>query len=135
CMILLGLFIPIRADAQLTYGPSYYRQNRGMALSGVQNDPLLRFITEVDTDLQTVPTFANGGTFDNAVNNTFEWNENTDELIWTFGSNVVTVSSGDVTLFDFGISTSGLSSWVLTYSPSIALITHSQRRTERIPTS
>ncbi|MHC4371089.1 MAG: beta strand repeat-containing protein [Planctomycetota bacterium] len=102
CMILLGLFIPIRADAQLTYGPSYYNQNRGMALSGVQNDPLLRFITEVDTDLQSVPTFANGGTFDNAVNNTFEWNENTDELIWTFGSNVVTVSSGDVTLFDFG---------------------------------
>lgn len=44
----------------------------------------------------------NGATFDNAVNNTFEWNENSDELIWTFGSNTVTVSSGDVTAFNFG---------------------------------
>lgn len=102
CMILLGLFIPIRADAQLTYGATYYIQNRGAALSGFQNDPILRAITEIDTDLQSVPTFANGATFDNAVNNTFEWNENSDELIWTFGSNTVTVSSGDVTLFDFG---------------------------------
>ncbi len=47
-------------------------------------------------------TLEEGGTFDNNTNNTFEWNENSDELIWTFGSNVVTASSGDVTIFDYG---------------------------------
>lgn len=48
----------------------------------------------------------NGATWDNATNNTFEWNENSDELIWTFGSNTVTASSGDVTAFNYsgGIS-------------------------------
>ncbi len=72
--------------------------------------PLDLFLTEVETDLEaagidggTTLTFAtNGGTFDNATNNAFEWNENSDELIWTFGSNTVTASSGDVTIFDYG---------------------------------
>ncbi|MDD5543906.1 MAG: hypothetical protein PHX83_12100 [Acidobacteriia bacterium] len=47
-----------------------------------------------------------GGTFDNSTNNTFEWNENSDELIATFGSNTVTWSSGDVTAINYsgGIS-------------------------------
>lgn len=53
-------------------------------------------------DTTGVHVFANGGTFDNSNNNAFEWNENDDELIWTFGSNTVTVSSGDVTTFDYG---------------------------------
>jgi len=53
-------------------------------------------------------TLANDGTYDNDVNNTFEWNENSDELIWTFGSNTVTMSSSDVTSFSFG--TIGLAS-------------------------
>jgi hypothetical protein len=44
----------------------------------------------------------NGAIIDNANDHAFEFNENSDELIWTFGSNTITASSGDVTLFDYG---------------------------------
>jgi hypothetical protein len=50
----------------------------------------------------TTLTLENGLVIDNAVNNKLEINENSDEFIMTFGSNTVTASSGDVTLFDFG---------------------------------
>ena len=39
-------------------------------------------------------TFRNGLTLDNATNNAFEWNENSEELIWTFATNAVNLSSG-----------------------------------------
>lgn len=47
-------------------------------------------------------TLLNGLTIDNAANNVLEFNENSDELKLTFGSNTVTMSSSDVTLFSFG---------------------------------
>lgn len=50
----------------------------------------------------TTLTLENGLTVDNAANNVLEINENSDELKATFGSNTVTISSTDVTLFDFG---------------------------------
>lgn len=47
--------------------------------------------------------FANGLTIDNATNNAFEWNENDEGIIWTFGSDSLTLSSDtDVATFDFG---------------------------------
>jgi len=58
--------------------------------------------TKFAVDTTGVIVGANAGTFDNSTNNAFEWNENSDELIWTFGSNTVTASSGDVTTFDYG---------------------------------
>lgn len=105
--ILLCLSTPANA---LTYGLSHYTSNLGYLGSGGTNDPLYNFINEYETGVNNMTLFSgtsltfptNGGTFDNAVNNKFEWNENSDELIWTFGSNTVTVSSGDVTLFSFG---------------------------------
>ncbi len=39
-------------------------------------------------------TFSNGLTIDNATNNAFEWNENDEELIWTFATDAVNLSSG-----------------------------------------
>lgn len=51
---------------------------------------------------QGIITLRNGLTIDNATNNALEFNENSDELILTFGSNTVTMSSGDVTTFSFG---------------------------------
>lgn len=51
----------------------------------------------------TTLTLENGLTVDNATNGKLEFNEASDELIWTFGSNTVTASSSDVTLFDYGI--------------------------------
>jgi hypothetical protein len=45
---------------------------------------------------------SNDATIDNVNDNAIEFNENSDELIWTFGSNTITASSGDVTLFDYG---------------------------------
>lgn len=50
----------------------------------------------------TTLTLANGLTIDNAANNVLEFNENSDELKFTFGSNAIAVSSTDVTSFDFG---------------------------------
>lgn len=52
-----------------------------------------------ENDIITFPT--NGLTIDNATNNRLEINENSDEFILAFGSNTVTVCSGDVTSFDF----------------------------------
>jgi len=51
-------------------------------------------------DKITFPT--NGLTIDNATNGKLEINEGGDELILTFGSNTVTMSSGDLTSFSFG---------------------------------
>lgn len=50
----------------------------------------------------------NGALFDNAADGVLEFNEASDELKLTFGSNTVTLSSTDVTAFDFsgGISSS-----------------------------
>lgn len=47
-----------------------------------------------------VITLANGLTIDNATNNALEWNENSEEIKWTFGSNSLDVvsTSGVVTL-------------------------------------
>jgi hypothetical protein len=48
-------------------------------------------------------TFENGLTIDNAVNNIFEWNENTEDLLWTFASDAVNLSSTTgVVAMDFG---------------------------------
>ena len=44
----------------------------------------------------------NGALFDNAVDGVLEINEASDEFKLTFGSNTITASSSDVTLFDFG---------------------------------
>lgn len=52
--------------------------------------------------LDDVITLENGLTIDNSTDTKLEFNENSDELIWTFGSNEVAVSSGDVTSFDYG---------------------------------
>ncbi|KKL05116.1 hypothetical protein LCGC14_2609250, partial [marine sediment metagenome] len=47
-------------------------------------------------------TFPNGLTIDNATNNAFEWNENDEELIWTFATDAVNLSSGTgVVAMDF----------------------------------
>lgn len=48
-------------------------------------------------------SFRNGLTIDNATNNVFEWNENSEELIWTFAANAInlTSTSGVVTM-NFG---------------------------------
>ena len=47
-------------------------------------------------------TFDNGATFDNATNNIIEWNENSEGLLWTFASNLVTMSSDTSAVFSFG---------------------------------
>jgi hypothetical protein len=51
-----------------------------------------------------VTTMANGLTLDNAVNNTYEWNENAEEIKWTFNSNdlalVSTSGVVELSLFD-----------------------------------
>lgn len=47
-------------------------------------------------------TFANGLTIDNAVDNIMEWNENSDEVKWTFGSNKLALSSTDVLEISIG---------------------------------
>lgn len=106
---LLGLLFCSSAQAALTYDTTYYVNNRAYLGSGGFNDPLYNMWNELETKLEamtlesgTTITFANGGSFDNVVNNVFEWNENSDELKWTFGSNTVTMSSTDVTLFDLG---------------------------------
>jgi hypothetical protein len=54
---------------------------------------------------RNIYTFGNGATLDNLNDNALEFNENSDELIMTFGSNTVTFSSGDVTTIDFGTLT------------------------------
>lgn len=38
-------------------------------------------------------TFRNGLTIDNATNNVFEWNENSEDLLWTFSTNEIALSS------------------------------------------
>jgi len=38
-------------------------------------------------------TFGNGLTIDNATNNVFEWNENSEDLLWTFGTNLLSLTS------------------------------------------
>lgn len=38
-------------------------------------------------------TFANGLTIDNATNNAMEWTENSESLIWTFGTNDITLTT------------------------------------------
>lgn len=45
-------------------------------------------------------TFTNGLTIDNGTNNVFEWNENSEEVTWTFGTNALDLdsTSGVVTL-------------------------------------
>lgn len=52
-------------------------------------------------------TFTNGLTIDNATNNAFEWNENSEEILWTFESNALDLdsTSGVVTLNVFDGST------------------------------
>lgn len=50
----------------------------------------------------TTLTLENGLTIDNAANGVLEFNEASDEFKWTFGSNTITASSTDVTLFDYG---------------------------------
>jgi len=100
-MVMLLLCSNVFAD-NLTYGPTYFRNHYQYQENSTSN-PVYLFINEVDGIISgSTLTFANGGTFDNATDNKFEWNENSDELVWTFGSNTITASSGDVTLFDFG---------------------------------
>lgn len=109
-IILLFLLTTSTVYGAMSYGASNYLVKRGYSLSGnTSYDPIYTFMNEVEGIIEDATleggstiTFDNGGTFDNATDNKFEWNENSDELIWTFGSNVVTVSSGDVTTFDYG---------------------------------
>ena len=72
-------------------------------------NPLYKFCNEAETIIEAMTledgntlTFGNGLTIDNATDNKLEINENSDELILTFGSNTVTMSSGDVNTFSFG---------------------------------
>jgi len=45
---------------------------------------------------------ANGLTLDGAANNIFEWNESTEDLLWTFGATSIDLSSGSgIIQFDF----------------------------------
>lgn len=52
--------------------------------------------------------FDQSGTFDNATNNIFEWNENGEGILWTFASNLVTMSSDSSAVFSFGTMTPNL---------------------------
>ena len=45
------------------------------------------------TTLTGTVTLANGLTLDNATNNTYEWNENSEEILWTFASNALDLDS------------------------------------------
>jgi hypothetical protein len=65
-------------------------------LDDYMRDPMF-WNVEMDT-----LTLANGATIDNANNNAIELNENSDELIMTFGSNEIVLSSGDVLQIDYG---------------------------------
>ena len=44
-------------------------------------------------DIDAVITLANGLTIDNATNNTLEWNENSEEVKWTFGATALDLAS------------------------------------------
>lgn len=107
--LLAVLLLAGSAEAAMSYGASYYTARISNAGSGDSSDPLYLFINEVETIIEartleggSTLTFANGLSIDNATDNKLEINENSDELILTFGSNTVTMSSGDVTLFSFG---------------------------------
>lgn len=68
-----------------------------------------------------------GLTIDNATDNALEINENSDELILTFGSNTITASSGDVTTFTFGTINVGGAAWTGTGKIATTLITEQLR--------
>lgn len=110
CMVLSALCGS--AQAAMTYGGDYYLPRRGGIGAGGLGDPVYQFINEMETDWEastldggTTLTFStNGGTFDNATNNAFEWNENSEDYIWTFTSDTLTVtSSTGVVTHDFAL--------------------------------
>ncbi len=119
--LLLVMAMATSASAALTLGvgdlerPTEYwwKGTRPYAIG----DQGLGWMKEVETQIEawtldggTILTFpTNGGTFDNAADNIFEWNENSDELKWTFGSNKVAMSSSDVLEFSFGTIYIGMS--------------------------
>lgn len=108
--LILVLLLCVPAYGAMTYDADNFIRNVSYATGQDKaTNPIYLFMNEVEGIIEDATlengnliTFDNGLTIDNATNNAFEWNENSDELIWTFGSNTVTVSSGDVTLFDFG---------------------------------
>jgi len=94
----------------LTYDADYYLEHLQQVGSGSKKYDTLYLILDEwagvledwTLDGGDTITFDNGLTIDNATNNVMEWNENSDELKWTFGSNTIALSSTDVTTFSFG---------------------------------
>lgn len=110
-LVFLLSLLSLEVYSAMTYDSTFYRRNLGYVNSGnVASDPIYLFMAEIETDVEgwtidglTTLTFpTNGLTIDNANNNALEINENSDELILTFGSDTVTMSSGDLTSFSFG---------------------------------
>lgn len=74
-----------------------------VTFANVTNDnTLVRILEERLSRAGNIYTFRNGLTIDNATNNAFEWNENSEELIWTFGTDEIVLSSTTgLVAFDF----------------------------------
>lgn len=92
CLLILA--VPILAAHRWTWQ------------TGVESDLLDQWINDPlfpgDVSITGNLVLKNGATLDNATNNAFEWNENDEELIWTFGSDSVTMSTGTSVVFSFG---------------------------------
>lgn len=109
--LLLIMAMAVNASAALDNGVGNVVKPTSYWFHG---DPIkdqgLLWMKEVETLLEAwtldgsndTITFANGLAIDNAADNIFEWNENSDELKWTFGSNKVALSSTDVLEFSIG---------------------------------
>lgn len=72
--------------------------------SNVHDDNILvRMLTERLGREGNRWAFQNGLTLDNRTNSAFEWNENSEELVWTFATNAINLSSSTgVVTMDFG---------------------------------
>jgi hypothetical protein len=114
--LILLVMTAIPLQAALTNGvgdivfPTAYWWTGQRPFSSPTGDQGLGWMQEVETIIEAwtldgsndTMTFANGLTIDNAADNVMEWNENSDELKWTFGSNKIALSSTDVLEISLG---------------------------------
>ncbi len=87
----------------LLLGATAFGEFQQITFSNVSNDNVLTLILRERLSFAGgTYTFGNGLTIDNVTDNKLEFNENSDELIMTFGGNAVTFSSADVLTIGFG---------------------------------
>lgn len=92
----------------------------------VANPRLLTTLLEdIHGTNRNIYTFDNGLTIDNATNNAFEWNENSEELIWTFADTAVNITSGTgLVSMNFGAVLPKANSFVMSNDATISNATN-----------